>query len=62
MNNEIINPRTLKVVLDLGIIERPWMDEVSNDYIYSVLATSWHQAYVERVISEAPGLTSTVVA
>mgnify|MGYP007101888907 CR=1 FL=1 len=62
MKNTIIPIETLKAALDLGFINRPWMDEVTDDYIFSVLATPWHQSYVEKVISEAPGLTSTAVA
>lgn len=62
MRTSIISIRGLIAALDLDLIDRPWMDDVSNDYIYSVLATSEHQAEVNRIEADGLGLTCSVVA
>lgn len=62
MRTSIISIRGLIAALDLGFIDRPWMDDVSNDFIYSVLATPEHQAEVNRIEADGLGLTCSVVA
>lgn len=62
MRTSIISIRGLIAALDLGLIDRPWMDDVSNDYIYSVLATPEHQAEVDQIEADGLGLTCSVVA
>lgn len=51
--NTIIPIRSLLAAVELGLVSRPWMAEVSNDFISTVISTPEHEAGVEKVRREA---------